>query len=60
MKPGYLIKHEDYDGEVSYGYVLYIDVNYNNEVYYHIRWSDGSETDVYESEYHNNVIQVIQ
>ena len=57
MEPGNLVKYEDYDGEVSYGYVLYLDTDHDNVVYCRIRWDDGSETDCYPR---SGTVQVIQ
>jgi len=59
METGKLVKY-DYDGDVCYGYVMYLDTENYSEVTYHIRWADGSETDEYESKFHNNIIKVIQ
>ena len=57
MEPGNLVKYEDYDGEVSYGYVLYLDTDYHNDVYCRIRWDDGSETDEHVPSHEIKVIQ---
>ena len=47
MEPGNLVRCESYDGDVNYGYVMYLDTDTTNNVYYRIRWDDGSETDEY-------------
>ena len=47
MKPGDLVKYEDLDGTTSFGYVMYLDTDYANDVYCRIRWSDGRETEDY-------------
>ena len=60
MKVGNLVKYEDYYGYVSFGYVLYLDTDENNDVYYRIRWHDGSVTDEYEDNDPNDIIEVIQ
>ena len=56
MEPGNLVKCEDH-GYISYGYVMYLDTDYANNVFCHIRWTDGSETDVYAED---SIIEVIQ
>ena len=60
MEPGNLVKYEDYSGDVYFGYVLYLDTDANNDVYYRIRWNDGSETDEYEDNDPDDIIEVIQ
>ena len=60
MKVGNLVKYKDYDGYVSFGYVLYLDTDANNDVYYRIRWHDGSETDEYEDNDPDEFFEVIQ
>jgi hypothetical protein len=60
MKPGDLVKYEDYDGDVYIGYIMYLDTGNYSEVTYHIRWDDGSVSDEYESTFHNSIIKVIQ
>ena len=60
MKPGNLVRYESYCGIVSFGYVLYLDTDENNDVYCRIRWHDGSETDEYEDNNPDDIIEVIQ
>ena len=60
MEPGNLVMYEDYDGDVYFGYVLYLDTDANNGVYYHIRWNDGTESDEPHRNYRDGVIKVIQ
>ena len=60
MEPGNLVKYEDRNGYVIIGYVVYLDTDYDNDVYYRIRWNDGSETDEYEDNDPNDIIEVIQ
>ena len=60
MEPGNLVIYEDYCGYVSFGYVLYLDTDENNDVYYRIRWHDGSETDEYEDNDPDDIIEVVQ
>ena len=60
MEPGNLVKYVDRNGYVIIGYVMYLDTDYANDVYYHIRWNDGSETDEYDDNDPNDIIEVIQ
>ena len=60
MEPGNLVKYVDRNGYVIIGYVMYLDTDYANDVYYHIRWHDGSETDEYDDNDPNDIIEVIQ
>ena len=60
MEPGDLVRYELFPEEVYYGYVMYLDTDYANDVFYRIRWTDGSESDEYECDLHNSVIKVIQ
>ena len=60
MEPGNLVKYEDYDGDVRIGYVMYLDTDYANDVFYRIRWDDGSETDEYYRDDEFGSIEVLQ
>ena len=60
MKPGDLVRYELFPDEVYFGYVMYLDTDYANDVFYRIRWTDGTESEEYERELHNSVIKVIQ
>lgn len=60
MESGNLVKYEDRNGHVMIGYVMYLDADYDNDVYYRIRWHDGSVTDEYEDNDPNDIIEVIQ
>lgn len=60
MEIGNLVRYERFPDEVSFGYIMYLDTDYANDILYHIRWDDGSETDEYEEDFENGVIKVIQ
>jgi hypothetical protein len=60
MEPGNLVKYEGLDGYVYYGYVLYLETDSSNEVFYHVRWNDGTESDEPHYNYRDGVIKVIQ
>ena len=60
MEPGNLVRYEDRNGHVIIGYVIYLDSDYANDVYYRIRWNDGSVTDEYEDNDSYDIIEVIQ
>ena len=60
MEPGNLILFEDHTGDVYYGYIMYLDTDYANDVFYHVRWDNGKETDIYDRDHEDGSIKVIQ
>ena len=60
MEVGKLVKYKSLSGEVNFGYIMYLDADYGQEVFCHIRWDDGTETDEYEYAFDDGVIEVIQ
>ena len=60
MEPGNLVRYERFPGEVNFGYIMYLDTDYGQDVFCHIRWDDGTETDEYECTFYDGIIKVIQ